>query len=139
MDIGPAILIFYPILLPIMAKLAGVDPVHFRHYHDLLTLAIGTITRRQLAVVLYVGASVGKVKVEEVIKPFAAFLRRDYRRSVINYLHSGGSHCSYPSTGHRKRIVSCIVGRMAIRVLSGQRTIIIIHRYHGKKTDTYIK
>lgn len=28
MDIGPAILIFTPILLPIMAKL-GVDPVHF--------------------------------------------------------------------------------------------------------------
>lgn len=42
MDIGPAILIFTPILLPIMTKL-GVDPVHFGIIM-IYNLAIGTIT-----------------------------------------------------------------------------------------------
>ncbi|MEA1397575.1 TRAP transporter large permease, partial [Salmonella enterica] len=64
MDIGPAILIFTPILLPIMAKL-GVDPVHFGIIM-IYNLAIGTITP-PVGSGLYVGASVGKVKVEEVI------------------------------------------------------------------------
>ncbi|HGA4744356.1 TPA: TRAP transporter large permease [Salmonella enterica subsp. enterica serovar Saintpaul] len=70
MDIGPAILIFTPILLPIMAKL-GVDPVHFGIIM-IYNLAIGTITP-PVGSVLYVGASVGKVKVEEVIKPLLPF------------------------------------------------------------------
>lgn len=61
MDIGPAILIFTPILLPIMAKL-GVDPVHFGIIM-IYNLAIGTITP-PVGSGLYVGASVGKVKVE---------------------------------------------------------------------------
>ncbi|VEA22514.1 integral membrane transport protein [Salmonella enterica subsp. enterica] len=97
MDIGPAILIFTPILLPIMAKL-GVDPVHFGIIM-IYNLAIGTITP-PVGSGLYVGASVGKVKVEEVIKPLLPFLRRDYRRSVINYLHSGDHTVLTPSTGH---------------------------------------
>ena len=66
MDIGPAILIFTPILLPIMTKL-GVDPVHFGIIM-IYNLAIGTITP-PVGSGLYVGASVGKVKVEEVLKP----------------------------------------------------------------------
>ncbi|EBY3660135.1 TRAP transporter large permease [Salmonella enterica subsp. enterica serovar Abony] len=70
MDIGPAILIFTPILLPIMAKL-GVDPVHFSIIM-IYNLAIGTITP-PVGSGLYVGASVGKVKVEEVIKPLLPF------------------------------------------------------------------
>ncbi|EKS7681446.1 TRAP transporter large permease [Salmonella enterica] len=70
MDIGPAILIFTPILLPIMAKL-GVDPVHFGIIM-VYNLAIGTITP-PVGSGLYVGASVGKVKVEEVIKPLLPF------------------------------------------------------------------
>ncbi|EAS5873180.1 TRAP transporter large permease [Salmonella enterica] len=70
MDIGPAILIFTPILLPIMAKL-GVDPVHFGIIMS-YNLAIGTITP-PVGSGLYVGASVGKVKVEEVIKPLLPF------------------------------------------------------------------
>ncbi|EBU8904649.1 TRAP transporter large permease [Salmonella enterica subsp. enterica serovar Vuadens] len=70
MDIGPAILIFTPILLPIMAKL-GVDPVHFGIIMT-YNLAIGTITP-PVGSGLYVGASVGKVKVEEVIKPLLPF------------------------------------------------------------------
>ncbi|EPX9819695.1 TRAP transporter large permease [Escherichia coli] len=70
MDIGPAILIFTPILLPIMIKL-GVDPIHFGIIM-IYNLAIGTITP-PVGSGLYVGASVGKVKVEEVIKPFLPF------------------------------------------------------------------
>lgn len=70
MDIGPAILIFTPILLPIMAKL-GVDPVHFGIIM-IYNLAIGTITP-PVGSGLYVGASAGKVKVEEVIKPLLPF------------------------------------------------------------------
>ncbi|EBU8330829.1 TRAP transporter large permease [Salmonella enterica subsp. enterica serovar Kentucky] len=70
MDIGPAILIFTPILLPIMAKL-GVDPVHFGIIM-IYNLAIGTITP-PVGSGLYVEASVGKVKVEEVIKPLLPF------------------------------------------------------------------
>ncbi len=70
MDIRPAILIFTPILLPIMAKL-GVDPVHFGIIM-IYNLAIGTITP-PVGSGLYVGASVGKVKVEEVIKPLLPF------------------------------------------------------------------
>ncbi|EJP6251048.1 TRAP transporter large permease [Salmonella enterica] len=70
MDIGPAILIFTPILLPIMAKLR-VDPVHFGIIM-IYNLAIGTITP-PVGSGLYVGASVGKVKVEEVIKPLLPF------------------------------------------------------------------
>ncbi|EBK4926323.1 TRAP transporter large permease subunit [Salmonella enterica subsp. enterica serovar Kentucky] len=70
MDIGPAILIFTPILLSIMAKL-GVDPVHFGIIM-IYNLAIGTITP-PVGSGLYVGASVGKVKVEEVIKPLLPF------------------------------------------------------------------
>lgn len=70
MDIGPAILIFTPILLPIMMKL-GVDPIHFGIIM-IYNLAIGTITP-PVGSGLYVGASVGKVKVEEVIKPLLPF------------------------------------------------------------------
>ncbi|EMO0773434.1 TRAP transporter large permease [Salmonella enterica] len=70
MDIGPAILIFTPILLPIMTKL-GVDPVHFGIIM-IYNLAIGTITP-PVGSGLYVGASVGKVKVKDVIKPLMPF------------------------------------------------------------------
>ena len=70
MDIGPAILIFTPILLPIMIKL-GVDPIHVGIIM-IYNLAIGTITP-PVGSGLYVGASVGKVKVEEVIKPLLPF------------------------------------------------------------------
>ena len=70
MDIGPAILIFTPILLPIMIKL-GVDPIHFGIIM-IYNLAIGSITP-PVGSGLYVGASVGKVKVEEVIKPLLPF------------------------------------------------------------------
>ncbi|SDH09395.1 TRAP transporter, DctM subunit [Vibrio xiamenensis] len=70
MDIGPAILIFTPILLPIVQKV-GVDPVHFGILM-VYNLAIGTITP-PVGSGLYVGASVGQVKVEQLIKPLLPF------------------------------------------------------------------
>ncbi|MFM2484899.1 TRAP transporter large permease [Celerinatantimonas yamalensis] len=70
MDIGPAILIFTPILLPIVEKV-GVNPVHFGILM-VYNLAIGTITP-PVGSGLYVGASVGQVKVENLIKPLMPF------------------------------------------------------------------
>lgn len=70
MDIGPAILIFTPILLPIVQKIE-VDPVHFGILM-VFNLAIGTITP-PVGSGLYVGASVGQVKVEHLIKPLLPF------------------------------------------------------------------
>lgn len=70
MDIGPAILIFTPILLPIVKQI-GIDPVQFGILM-VYNLAIGTITP-PVGSGLYVGASVGKVKVEDVIKPLVPF------------------------------------------------------------------
>lgn len=70
MDIGPAILIFTPILLPIAMKV-GMDPVHFGVVM-VYNLAIGTITP-PVGTGLYVGASIGKVRVEHAIKALLPF------------------------------------------------------------------
>ncbi|MEF2074107.1 TRAP transporter large permease, partial [Consotaella aegiceratis] len=70
MDIGPAILIFTPILLPI-AQSVGMDPIHFGVVL-VFNLAIGTITP-PVGTGLFVGASVGKVKVEKAIAALAPF------------------------------------------------------------------
>jgi len=70
MDIGPAILIFTPILLPI-ATSVGMDPVHFGVVL-VFNLCIGTITP-PVGTGLFVGASVGKVKIEQVIPSLAPF------------------------------------------------------------------
>lgn len=70
LDIGPAILIFTPILLPIM-KTIGVDPVHFGVIL-VYNLCIGTITP-PVGTGLFVGASVGQIKIEQVIKPLIPF------------------------------------------------------------------
>ena len=65
MDIGPAILIFTPILLPIAQKV-GMDPVHFG-VMLVFNLAVGTITP-PVGTGLFVGAAVAKVKVEQAIR-----------------------------------------------------------------------
>jgi tripartite ATP-independent transporter DctM subunit len=70
MDIGPAILIFTPILLPIATQM-GVDPVHFGVIM-IFNLSIGTITP-PVGSGLFVGASVAQVKVESLIKPLLPF------------------------------------------------------------------
>lgn len=70
MDIAPAILIFTPIFLPIATSL-GIDPVHFGIFF-VFNLCIGTITP-PVGTGLFVGASIGKVKVEKVLKPLIPF------------------------------------------------------------------
>jgi tripartite ATP-independent transporter DctM subunit len=70
MDIGPAILIFTPILLPIAQKV-GMDPVHFG-VMLIFNLAIGTITP-PVGSGLFVGASVAKIRVERAIRALLPF------------------------------------------------------------------
>lgn len=70
MDVAPAILIFTPIFMPIALDL-GIDPVHFGMFF-ILNLCIGTITP-PVGTGLFVGASIGKVKIEQLIKPLIPF------------------------------------------------------------------
>ena len=65
MDMAPALLIFTPIFLPII-KTLGMDPIQFG-VMMVMNLSIGTITP-PVGSVLFVGCSVSKLKVEEVIK-----------------------------------------------------------------------
>jgi tripartite ATP-independent transporter DctM subunit len=70
MDMGPAILIFTPILLPIAQKV-GYDPVHFGVVM-IFNLAIGTITP-PVGTGLFVGAGVARVKVETCVRALGPF------------------------------------------------------------------
>ena len=70
MDIGPAILIFTPIMLPIATEI-GIDPIHFGVIL-VFNLAIGTITP-PVGTGLFVGAGVAKVRVEVAIKALLPF------------------------------------------------------------------
>lgn len=69
-DVGPAILIFAPIFLPI-AQSVGVDPVHFGLF-AIMNLCVGSITP-PVGTGYYVGASVAGVKAEEMFKPLLPF------------------------------------------------------------------
>lgn len=70
MDVGPAILIFTPIFLPVVRSI-GVDPVHFGLF-AIMNLCVGSITP-PVGTGLYVGASVGGVKAEQMMKPLVPF------------------------------------------------------------------
>jgi len=70
MDVAPAILIFTPIFLPI-ATSVGVDPVHYGLF-SIMNLCVGSITP-PVGTGLYVGASVGGVKAEAMLKPLLPF------------------------------------------------------------------
>jgi tripartite ATP-independent transporter DctM subunit len=70
MDIGPAILIFTPILLPIAQKV-GMDPVHFG-VMLVFNLAVGTITP-PVGTGLFVGAAIAKVRVEQAVRALLPF------------------------------------------------------------------
>jgi tripartite ATP-independent transporter DctM subunit len=70
MDPTPAILIFTPILLPIVMDF-GIDPVHFGIIM-VFNLCIGTITP-PVGPVLFVGSKVANLKIESVIKPLLPF------------------------------------------------------------------
>lgn len=70
MDMAPLILIMTPILLPIVTSL-GVDPVHFGMIM-MLNLAMGLITP-PVGSVLFVGAAVAKLPIEQVVKSLIPF------------------------------------------------------------------
>lgn len=71
MDTGAAIILFAPILAPIMYKV-GVHPVHFAMVM-LLNLTLGLITP-PVGVVLYSTCLVGKRRFEDVIRQLVPFL-----------------------------------------------------------------
>ncbi len=66
MDITPAVLIFTPIFLPVVAEL-GVDPVHFGIIM-IMNLCIGICTP-PVGTLLFVGVSIAGTTIEKVIKP----------------------------------------------------------------------
>ncbi len=66
MDMTPAVLIFTPIFLPVVSEL-GVNPTHFGIIM-VLNLCIGLCTP-PVGSVLFVGCSVAKVGIEQVIRP----------------------------------------------------------------------
>ncbi len=70
MDMTPALLIFTPIFLPVVTDL-GMDPVHFGVVMT-FNLCIGICTP-PVGSALFVGCSVGGVKIGEVIKPMLGF------------------------------------------------------------------
>lgn len=70
MDMAPLILILTPILMPVITDI-GVDPVHFGMIM-LVNLGIGLITP-PVGAVLFVGAAIGKVTIENTIKALLPF------------------------------------------------------------------
>lgn len=70
MDMSPLIVITTPILLPV-AMQVGVDPVHFGIIM-MLNLGIGLVTP-PVGSVLFVGAAVAKIKIEQAVKTIGPF------------------------------------------------------------------
>ncbi|MFV0556397.1 MAG: TRAP transporter large permease [Lactovum sp.] len=70
MDMAPAILIFTPILLPIVTSV-GIDPVHFGVIM-VFNLAVGTITP-PVGTVLFVASNVAGVSIEKIMKEALPF------------------------------------------------------------------
>jgi tripartite ATP-independent transporter DctM subunit len=70
MDMAPLILILTPILLPVITSI-GVDPVHFGMIM-MVNLGIGLITP-PVGGVLFVGAAVAKLPMEQVVKALMPF------------------------------------------------------------------
>ena len=70
MDMAPALLIFTPIFLPIVKSL-GMDPIQFG-VMIVMNLSIGTITP-PVGNVLFVGCSVARLQVEDVMKKLLPF------------------------------------------------------------------
>jgi len=70
MDMAPLILIMTPVLLPIV-KTLGVDPVHFGMIM-MVNLGMGLITP-PVGGVLFVGAAVAKLPIEQVVKALYPF------------------------------------------------------------------
>ncbi|MBE6904788.1 MAG: TRAP transporter large permease [Ruminococcaceae bacterium] len=71
LDLTPAVIIFTPILLPIVTQL-GIDPVHFGVIM-VVNLAIGLFTP-PVGVCLFVACGIAKVSIASVVKAFIPFL-----------------------------------------------------------------
>ncbi|MCF6092408.1 TRAP transporter large permease subunit [Microaerobacter geothermalis] len=71
MDLTPAILIFTPVLLPIV-KMAGIDPVYFGIVM-IINLCIGLITP-PVGTVLYVGCGISRIGMVDIVKGVWPFL-----------------------------------------------------------------
>ncbi|OXS79063.1 TRAP transporter large permease [Domibacillus enclensis] len=71
MDLTPAILIFTPVLLPLV-KMAGIDPVYFGIVM-VINLCIGLITP-PVGTVLYVGCGISKISLWDLTKGIWPFL-----------------------------------------------------------------
>ncbi|MBT3243602.1 MAG: TRAP transporter large permease subunit [Bacteroidetes bacterium] len=70
MDMTPAVLIFTPIFLPAVVQL-GIHPIHFGIIM-VLNLSVGLCTP-PVGSLLFIGCSVGKVSIGQVIKPMLPF------------------------------------------------------------------
>lgn len=70
MDMTPAVLIFTPIFLPVVTEL-GISPVHFGIIM-VINLCIGLCTP-PVGSILFVGLSISKVNIKDVIKPIIPF------------------------------------------------------------------
>lgn len=71
MDITPAVLVFTPILLPVVSAQMGVDPIHFGIIM-IMNLCVGLCTP-PVGTILFVGCSVANRKIGDVIKPMIPF------------------------------------------------------------------
>ena len=86
MDMTPAVLIFTPIFLPIVAQL-GIDSVHFGIIM-ILNLCIGLCTP-PVGSVLFVGVGVANTSIQKVIKPLIPlFLAMILALLLITYVPS---------------------------------------------------
>ena len=70
MDMAPLILITTPILLPVVANF-GMEPHHFGIVM-MLNLGIGLLTP-PVGSTLFVGCAIGKIRIEDMIKPMLPF------------------------------------------------------------------
>lgn len=84
MDMTPAVLIFTPIFLPVAVQL-GIDPIHFGIIM-VMNLSIGLCTP-PVGSVLFVGCSVAKLPITDVIKPLIPmFLAMFITLILVTYL-----------------------------------------------------
>ncbi len=87
MDMTPAVLIFTPIFLPIATMQLGLDPIHFGLIL-VLNLSIGLCTP-PVGSVLFIGCSVAKLKIQDVIKPMIPyFIAMIVVLMIISYVPS---------------------------------------------------
>lgn len=86
LDITPNILIFAPVIFPVIEQ-AGIDPVFFGLLM-ILNLCIGLITP-PVGIVLYVGCSVGKVQFTNLVRSLLPFLAVELVVLVLLMLFPG--------------------------------------------------